>query len=308
MSGIYRKAKRDVSDRKGIIGGSDAGALLGYSTYRTPYDVWLSWKGMAPEPDAETRARFDMGHELEGFIARQTERIYGCKLRRDTFAHYSAERPWLICHPDRIAWIPDGRRIAVEIKSSSVYTNSRWGAPDTDEVPYDYLVQCLMYWYTGVTDADEMWLMRFSDNRLSRYVIRRDDALIASVADEIACIVEEKWMKGEAPQPGTYAQAVARYPASGGGAVMADARTEVACETYRVLLRQRKAIDEAIDEAKASFISYMGGAETLVGRDGSKLLTYKAQTRQSIDTKALKAECPEIAEKYTRTSTVMVLR
>ena len=308
MSGIYRKAKRDVSDRKGIIGGSDAGVLLGYSTYRTPYDVWLAWKGEAPAVDKETQDRFDMGHELEEFIARQAERVYGCKLRRDNFAHFRAERPWLICHPDRIATLPDGRKVAVEIKSSSVYTNRKWGEPESDEVPYDYLVQCLMYWYTGVTDAGEMWLIRFSDNRLTRYVIRRDTALIDSVADEVAYIVEEKWMKGEPPQPGTYAQAAARYPASGGGVVMADARTEVACETYRELLRQKKALDKAIDEAKASFISYMGGAETLVGRDGGRLLTYKAQTRSAIDTKALRAECPEIAEKYTKTSAVMVLR
>lgn len=305
---LFARKQRSVSEREGIIGASDVGALLGLSTYRTPYDVWLSWKGMAPEPDAETQERFDMGHELEDFIARQTERIYGVRLRRDSSAHFRKDAPWLICHPDRMATLPDGRKLAVEIKSSSVYTNARWGEPESDEVPYDYLCQCFMYWHTGVTDEEEMWLIRFSDNRLSRYVIRRDDALIKRIADEASSVVDG-WMRGEEPLPSTFAQAAALFPdADAEESVIADFSAIAECEKYRTLKQQKKDIEMAIDESKAAILCYMGGAGGLVDGSGKRLVSYKKQTRSSIDEKLLREKYPEIAEEVTKTRAFMVLR
>jgi Phage-related protein, predicted endonuclease len=156
------KRKIEVKNRKGIIGGSDVGAILGVSPYRTPYQAYVSFMGMEEEEKTpEVIERLAMGTELEEFIAKQITRVFGSKLRKSDYAYYREETPYIVCHPDRIEVGKDeeGRTVGVEIKSSSAFDNS-WGEPDTDQIPYTYLCQCLMYMYCGVCDTVKLY--RFS--------------------------------------------------------------------------------------------------------------------------------------------------
>ena len=126
-----RTVKRDVDDRKGVIGGSSLGATLGLSKYQSKHDVWLAWKGVEREVTKEQQEIFDMGHALEDFIAKQAEKKYGVKVKKTSFAYVHSQYDWLICHPDRlVVGKIDGKRVGMEIKSSSSY-DDRWGEVDT---------------------------------------------------------------------------------------------------------------------------------------------------------------------------------
>ena len=191
-----RTVKRDVADHKGVIGGSSLGATLGLSKYQSKHDVWLSWKGVEREVTKEQQEIFDMGHALEDFIAKQAEKKYGVKVKKTSFAYVHPQYDWLICHPDRlVVGKIDGKRIGMEIKSSSSY-DDRWGEVDTSEVPMDYLCQCHDYIMCDV--CDEVWLIRFSNNRLTRYIIKKDEELeemiLSQAAEELS-----KWERGEEP-------------------------------------------------------------------------------------------------------------
>ena len=70
-------------------------------------------------------------------------------------------------------------------------------------------------------------------------------------------------------------------------------------------LRQLQAlIEEATAEAEAikdAIKAHMGGSEEL--RAGEYKITWKAVTASRLDSKALKAALPEVAERFTKTTT-----
>ena len=97
-----KTTKRNVDDRKGIIGGSSLGAMLGLSKYQSKHDVWLSWKGEERKVTEKQQEIFDMGHALEDFIAKQAEKKYGIKVKKTSLTYVHPQLDWLICHPDRL--------------------------------------------------------------------------------------------------------------------------------------------------------------------------------------------------------------
>lgn len=299
-----RTVKRDVDDRKGVIGGSSLGATLGLSNYQSKHDVWLAWKGVEREVTKEQQEIFDMGHALEDFIAKQAEKKYGVKVKKTSFAYVHPQYDWLICHPDRlVVGKIDGKRIGMEIKSSSSY-DDRWGEVDTSEVPMDYLCQCHDYIMCDV--CDEVWLIRFSNNRLTRYIIKKDEELeemiLSQAAEELS-----KWERGEEPEIEDYDEARSYYNEPTEGDVEADDEILKAFEELKEIKNSKKQMDDRADKLKAKVISFMKDKERVVDHFGKKLFTYKRYETTSFDKDALKADYPALYELYVKKSSYMRL-
>ena len=297
-----RTVKRDVADHKGVIGGSSLGATLGLSNYQSKHDVWLSWKGVEREVTKEQQEIFDMGHALEDFIAKQAEKKYGVKVKKTSLTYVHPQYDWLICHPDRlVVGKIDGKRVGMEIKSSSSY-DDRWGEVDTSEVPMDYLCQCHDYIMCDV--CDEVWLIRFSNNRLTRYIIKKDEELeemiLSQAAEELS-----KWERGEEPAIEDYDEARSYYNDSTEGDIEATDEILKTAEEVKALKMQTKEIDNRIDELKAKIISFMKDKERLVNHFGEKLFTYKRYESTNFDTKSFQKDYPNLYEQYTKKSSYM---
>lgn len=299
-----RTVKRDVDDRKGVIGGSSLGATLGLSKYQSKHDVWLAWKGVEREVTKEQQEIFDMGHALEDFIAKQAEKKYGVKVKKTSLTYVHPQYDWLICHPDRlVVGKIDGKRIGMEIKSSSSY-DDRWGEVDTSEVPMDYLCQCHDYIMCDV--CDEVWLIRFSNNRLTRYIIKKDEELenmiLSQAAEELS-----KWARGEEPAIEDYDEARSYYNEPTEGDVEADDEIIKAFEELKEIKNRKKQMDDRADELKAKVISFMKDKERVVDHFGKKLFTYKRYETTSFDKDALKDDYPVLYELYVKKSSYMRL-
>lgn len=299
-----RTVKRAVDDHKGVIGGSSLGATLGLSKYQSKHDVWLAWKGVEREVTKEQQEIFDMGHALENFIAKQAEKKYGVKVKKTSFAYVHPKYDWLICHPDRlVVGKIDGKRIGMEIKSSSSY-DDRWGEVDTSEVPMDYLCQCHDYIMCDV--CDEVWLIRFSNNRLTRYIIKKDEELeemiLSQAAEELS-----KWERGEEPVIEDYDEARSYYNGPTEGDVEADDEILKAFEELKEIKNSKKQMDDRADELKAKVISFMKDKERVVDHFGKKLFTYKRYETTSFDKDALKDDYPALYEHYVKKSSYMRL-
>lgn len=303
------RIKRDVNDRKGILGGSSLGAALGFSTYKTPYEVAEQYLGKVEEVSAEQQEIFDMGHALEDFVASQIERKWNVKVQRSNFAYTNSLDDRIICHPDRlVVGKVDGKRIGIEIKSSSVY-DKRWGEEGTSDIPMDYLIQCLLYIANDV--CDEVWCLRFSNNRLTRYIIEKNEESVELMQTIIANAIE--WMnrvdKGIMPEPISYKEATAIFTNDTDGDIYA---TE---EVYRVwcdwksIQSEKKKLEEQEEQLKVLLVKFIGDKKTLKDeKTGDKLCTYSKVTSTRLDSKTLKEEEPEIFEKYAKTSSYMTLR
>lgn len=299
-----RTVKRDVDDRKGVIGGSSLGATLGLSKYQSKHDVWLAWKGVEREVTKEQQEIFDMGHALEDFIAKQAEKKYGVKVKKTSLTYVHPQYDWLICHPDRlVVGKIDGKRVGMEIKSSSSY-DDRWGEVDTSEVPMDYLCQCHDYIMCDV--CDEVWLIRFSNNRLTRYIIKKDEELeemiLSQAAEELS-----KWARGEEPAIEDYDEARSYYNEPTEGDVEADDEILKAFEELKEIKNSKKKMDDRADELKAKVISFMKDKERVVDHFGKKLFTYKRYETTSFDKDAFKDDYPALYELYVKKSSYMRL-
>ena len=73
------------------------------------------------------------------------------------------------------------------------------------------------------------------------------------------------------------------------------------------LKRDADAVAEEIKATEAAIMRALGDAE--IGLlAGKKVVTWKPQSRTTIDSKALKAEMPEVAKRFSKTSSSRVLR
>ena len=302
------KVKRDVNDRVGIIGGSSIGAILGLSTYKSEYEAWEDFTGTEKPPvDEETQERFDMGHELEGFIAKQTERVYGVKLKVSNFAFVHPSYSWLICHPDRImVGKLNGKTIGVEIKSSSAFDSNRWGDADTSQVPMDYLCQCHSYMMCGV--CDEVWLIRFSNNRLTRYIVEKDKEMEDMILGRLVNWVN-KVNNGYVPVMTNLEQIKKAYNRPTEGIKEATAEIADIVAELKDSNLQKKVLESKIDELKAKITLFMGeDAKRELVYDGKKIGSWFQTTKTSVDSKKLQEEQPDIYDKYLKTYSFMQFR
>ena len=150
-------------DRTKYLGGSDIGAILGFSKYRTALDVWLEKTGRIENVVDNLPVRF--GSFAESFVASEY-----ANQTRHTLVHSETgvahpQYLFMVGHIDRYVFESsnnsdelfhsDGSCTAthlLECKTASPFNQSDWGELGTDEVPMSYLVQCL--WYLAITNLE----------------------------------------------------------------------------------------------------------------------------------------------------------
>src|ERR1700733_10133683 len=127
----------DHEARRAGIGASEVSAVLGLSSYMSPYDLWMLKTGQTKlEREQENDAQI-FGILLEDVIAREYARRNNCKVQKVRGMLVSKQFPWLFCSPDR-------KRVAsainIQIKTAGMFARG-WGEEETDNIPTSYLVQ-----------------------------------------------------------------------------------------------------------------------------------------------------------------------
>lgn len=98
--------------RKGKIGASDAPVIMGKSSYKTPYELWLEMTGQKSPPPMSTNMSF--GKEMEEKIRQEVEEDLGEFFFPKVFVHPIHD--WIMASLDGISG--DGKTI-LEIKVTS---------------------------------------------------------------------------------------------------------------------------------------------------------------------------------------------
>ena len=83
-----------LSKRRGSIGGSDAAAVLGLDTFRSPYALWCEKTGRIVPEDIGDREAVRLGLDLEQYVARRWMEQTGRKVRRDNHMIYNSRYPF----------------------------------------------------------------------------------------------------------------------------------------------------------------------------------------------------------------------
>jgi putative phage-type endonuclease len=299
--------------RRTGIGGSDAGAILGLSPWKSPLDVYLEKIGEV-DSSQDTAATY-WGRKLEDLVADEYAVRTGRRVERcnDTLRHPLLE--WQMAHVDRLVW-RDGQRPRVrgqirtdrilECKTAGAHMAAEWGPEGTDQIPEAYIAQVQHYLaVTGCEVADLAVLIGGRDFRV--YEIPRDNELIHAIIEAES----EFWWRCQdrrPPDPQSLADLAKRWPRDTGGTVVADAVLVGAVDALREMKAQQKTLDADIDALEAAVKKVLMDNATLAGPDGRPLATWKVQSTKRLDQARLTAAHADLVAQYITESTTRVFR
>jgi putative phage-type endonuclease len=302
-----------TANRTKYLGGSDIGAILGFSKYRTALDVWLEKTGRIVNTVDNLPVRF--GSFAESFVASEYATQTGLALVHSEEGVIHPQYPFMVGHIDRFVinssvessiyaeplFNLDGSCAAshlLECKTASPFNQSDWGDLGTDEVPMSYLVQCL--WYLAITNlerCDVAVLFGNSDFRI--YEVYRDKELEELIIAKAAAFWND-YVQLDTPPP---AQCEADYhqlfkKEIAGKAVEADPTVCELTQKLQLLNSEIKSKEMEISHIKQTIMGQLGEAELLTYQ-GQVLATWRSPKQSyRLDGKRLEIEHPELIEQY----------
>jgi putative phage-type endonuclease len=287
-------------ERAKYLGGSDLGALLGLSKYRTAVDVWLEKTGKHLSYQDSLPLRF--GKFAEAFVAQEYANLTGHHLVQHEDAVTHPQHNYLQGHIDRFIHQCDeplfdaqGKCLAqglLECKTANPFAKQEWGDAGSDQVPLPYLIQCA--WYLLLTQVPHCDVaVLFGNAELRVYQIPRDPELEILLLDHAVRFWEDHVLK-DIP-PAAKCEADYQHVFARGSQRIIEASPEIA-NLIDELLRVQEHIEQQehqVSQMKQRVMGVMEDAEIL-NFDGKVLATWKApKPSVRLDAKRLTKEHPE---------------
>ena len=140
----FNSEKDWLEIRKGRIGGSSIGTILGYNKYQTPYELWKELIGREVPKDISDKPCIIRGKTAEKPLIELYRVLNPSKnvVEGNQVVYQSEENPRFIANPD--GFVDDDT--ILEIKTASIKDWEEW----KDQIPMSYY--CQVMWY--------MWIMK----------------------------------------------------------------------------------------------------------------------------------------------------
>jgi len=295
----YGSREEWLKVRKGYIGGSDAGAIVGMNPYASAFSVWAEKTGQVPEFEGNISTR--TGTLLEDLVARLFMEETGKTVQRLNFTLVNEAYPFACANIDREII---GEDAILECKTTNSFVNTRMFR--TGEYPEQWYAQ--MTHYLAVTGAQKAYLAVLSECRDFRvFELERDEEEIKALMDA----EREFW--------NTYVIPKKTPPVDGHSATSETIKQmfqtedcgEADLSGFDDLFNQRKALSENIKGLRESLDSLDNRIKTAMGSNsrgqcGRWTVSWKTQKTSGIDREAIKADFPEIDFKnYATTARVL---
>jgi putative phage-type endonuclease len=280
------------------IGGSDAGVILGLNKYRTAFELWLEKTGQVEPQEVDNEAIY-WGNEMENVVAKEFEKRTGKKVRRSNFMYSHQKNSFIKANVDRLVV---GESAVLECKTASAFLAKEW---ENDEIPDTYLIQ--VQHYLGVTGKEKGYIaVLIGGNRFVWKEIERDEELITMIFNAEKDFWEHHVIAGVPPALDG-SSAAEKYIKEKYELAEKDKEIVLPGEYKEVLIQYEKIkSDEALIKTAKSEIEnkikdQLKDAEK--GLIDSFLVTWKNQSRTSVDSKSFKEKFPDIYKQVTKTST-----
>ena len=283
--------------RRGSLGGSDAAAVMGLSPWKSPYTLWLEKTGQAKEEDISDRESVHFGNVLEEVVAREFCQREGKKVKRCGL-YRSREYPFMVASFDRLLI---GENAGLEIKTAAGWKGKQW---DAGEIPPPYYLQCLHY--MAVSGFSKWYIAALiGGNHFTCWQIDRNEEDIKALL-EAEKSFWDKVQRGVMPEiDGSESTAAALKARYGGGGEAIDLPNKAAplLTRWDELKKLKAGLDAEAAEIQNQLCAMLGDAEIgLLGEgEQARKVSWKSYPgRVTIDSKKLKADLPEIYEKYSK--------
>lgn len=291
-----------LKHRQAGIGGSDASCIAGLNPWKSAIQLYMEKK--EEDPQEIKSLRMELGNRLEGLVAELFTEETGLKVRNVNGILKNDKYPFALANIDRAIV---GEKAFLECKTTNSYALKEW----EEGVPAHYEIQCLHYMaITGATHCYIAALIGNSD--FIWHKIERDQETI----DYLMQIEKDFWEnnieKDVVPMPDgsdAYSEYLKKkYDKSNGQTIELHLlengigklnRYDEIVSDIKTLESEKKLIEQEIQFHMEEFE---------VAKIGDRKVTWKTSSRNTIDSKKLKAEMPDIAQQYMKTSTSRTFR
>ncbi|WP_026866603.1 YqaJ viral recombinase family protein [Jeotgalicoccus marinus] len=292
-----------LRERNTGIGGSDAGTILGVNKWKSKAQLFLE------KTNPELRQDIDndyihFGNILEDVVAKEFERRTGKKVRRDNRMLRHPKHDFMLANLDRVVV---GEKALLECKTTSQYNKELW---EGDDVPAQYL--CQVQHYLAVTGYEKAYIaVLIGGNNFVWKEIERDDELINIIIEAEYDFWNNNVLANVIPE------------IDGSGAMTSfinhmysdidDEQVELT-EDADTLIRAIESCKSSIKETKELQSKYENQLKDTLkhstkGASQNYIVTWKPQTRRTLDKKALEEEYgKDTLEKYTKETESRILR
>lgn len=314
----YMTKEEWLEARRGGIGGSDASSVLGFNPYKSSISVYLEKiqnnnlsrdlerkdgislinKNQFKE---EVSYKMELGNKLEEFVAREFTLKTGKKVRNINGILKNDNYPFALANIDRAVV---GEKAFLECKVTNSFSKKLW----KKEVPMHYQIQ--MTHYMAITGATHCYVAALIGNEdLVIHKMYRDEELISKVMnlekrfwDE--CVLGESLPNTDGSDDYSNMLQGIYKDSKKEELILFEkddlmSRYDEVCELSKDISKEKKTIEQYIQSQMKDYeVAYLG----------DRKITWKTQIRNSLDSKKLKKEYPELVDRYMKTTTSRVFR
>lgn len=268
-----------VREREEGLGGSDAGAVLGFNQWSSPLDVYLEKvEGRRRE---ETEA-MRWGKRLEDLLAQDWSRKTGHALAQaPTLWH--PEHDWMLAHVDRLGTTGE-QPFVWEGKVTDSRNAGHWGphgqtfhsaADAADHMPAIHVAQVAHY--MAVADRPLAVVAVLLGLEPRWYWLHRDRGFEEHLVRELGAFWHEHVLARVPPAPRRREDLDKLHPQDDGSRVRADAGCYEALQAWHAAQQQYRAGEAGKESARFRIARFMGNATELVDADGRRLATWRRE-------------------------------
>lgn len=298
-----------LNNRKSTIGGSEIGAIAGFSNYASALTVFNDKKGLVEPFKGNIHTKF--GNRMENHIREWVQEDFkeetGITLTTYEYPFMMIDKQYEYMSANidglgildkefvyqenldtgEVAAIPENELFGLEIKTGSEFLKKMW---DGEEVPSTYYLQC--QWYMGITGLKHFLIIYLLGKEIKWKVIPRCDEDIEAIRDLAKDFYENNLLKDIPPAPTGLVKETKEIQEQ--QSLVDDDITIVSNNLieYQTISAKIKELEKEKERLKQELFLEMGNSKK--GSDGHfKVSRYEVSGRETINTKAFKEKYPE---------------
>jgi putative phage-type endonuclease len=302
-----------LAGRRGGVGGSEVGALIGVSEYETAFTVWDT--KMNGGKDLSGQAAVEWGHRLEDVVALKAAEELGLVSRFAGGLWSRKDNGILRVTPDRFACRPRSWKAVGVIECKTAGDDEYWvsgtihpGGHGTGMAPLSYQAQ--LQWQLGILGLKVGWLACFvlgSERQFFLVEIHFDAEWFAEMVDAAERFWVGNVLADEPPMhdlrhPKTEELLKRLTPSVVRPSIDLPPGTELWLNDYAERKAAFKKAEAELAETTNYFRVWTGDAGA-GWFEGQKVVSYPEVSTSRIDVELLREKYPEVAEAVTVKST-----
>lgn len=286
-----------LKERQKGIGGSDVGAIMGVSRWKSAFEVYVDKIEEITEVSESSESSY-FGNVLEEVVAREFSSRTGKKVRKDNRQLVHKTHEFMMGNIDRRIV---GENSILECTTVNAFKAKEW---DGEEIPPSFILQCQHY--MEVMGADNCYIAALiGGQRFVHKEIKRDEELISMIVEA----EKDFWInhvEKRIPPKLDGSEAASKYLSKTfknfDKALEVNLKAEYKdkINEYLNIKNQMKTLDEALKTIENNLKNELGNAEK--GIVEKFQVVWKGIISNRIDSKALKEIYPEIYKEVCKQS------